>query len=171
MTYWCHNYIDILVTNRKGDVFMTYEVVEIKEKLIVGLTKITSNKDGQAAQDIGALWQELMSGVYSSIHHKVDQKMLGIYTRYESDNTGPYTFMCGAEVSLHENDDIESITIEAGKYAKFTLIGDMMEIVGPAWHQIWQMDLDRKYGTDFEYYLNDSQDPNKQTIEIYIGLN
>lgn len=151
---------------------MNYEITRLDKKLVVGLQVVTTNEHMKAANDIGGLWQSFMSNnTLHQIENKIDQKVIGIYTDYESDHKGPYRFLCGAEVSSHSNKDLNAITIAPGKYAKFTLIGNMMKVVGPAWQSIWQMDLDRKYGTDFEYYLNDNADVDKQTIEIYISIN
>jgi predicted transcriptional regulator YdeE len=150
---------------------MNYEIVTLDKKQVVGLSMMTTNENMQAASDIGGLWQNFMGQTYSQIENKIDSKLIAIYTDYEDDHTKPYRFMCGAEVSSHANSGLKAITVNPGKYAKFTLVGDMMTVVGPAWHKIWNMDLDRKYDTDFEYYHNDGDDPNNQTIEIYISLN
>jgi predicted transcriptional regulator YdeE len=79
--------------------------------------------------------------------------------------------MCCLEVSEIENSNLESRIIDGGKYAKFTIKGDMVESVGKAWQEIWEMDLDRKFSYDFEVYHNDSADMNNQTIDIYISIN
>ena len=87
--------------------------------------------------------------------------------------TKPYKFYCAVEVSdaIEDNDDIITKVIPSGKYAKFTVKGNVQKAVGEAWEKIWNMDLDRKYSCDFEVYHNDSEDINNQTIDIYISLN
>lgn len=151
---------------------MNYEIVTLKEQLIVGKSIITTNEKGQSMHDIGTMWQQFMSGdTYSSIKNKTSQRVMGLYTDYEGDQAMPYRFMCCTEVSKNENPELENRTIISGKYAKFTIKGDLVESVGQAWQKIWSMELDRKYSFDFELYHNDSDDMSNQTIDIYIALN
>ncbi len=111
----------------------------------------------------------MADNLYANIENKADHTAIGLYTEYEGDATKPYTFMCGCEVAC-ETDCFDTITIPAGKYAKFTVIGDMVEAVGNAWGKIWSMDLDRAFTCDFEHYHNDNPDMSQQTIDIYIAL-
>ena len=152
---------------------MKYEVVELEEKVVVGIKIKTTNQEGKAMQDIGFTWQKLFAnGIYEKIENKVNHKTIGLYTQYEGDYTKPYTFIAGAEVSkeVEKKEEIESIVIPKGKYAKFILIGDVQNSVGQAWQEIWNMDLKRKYTCDFEEYQNNSEDMLKQEIHIYIAL-
>ena len=152
---------------------MKYEIVELEEKVVTGIRIKTTNKDGKAMQDIGMTWQKLFAnGIYEKIPNKVNGKTIGLYTEYEGDYTKPYTFMAGAEVSkeVQIDEEIKSIIIPKGKYAKFVITGDVQNSVGQAWQEIWNMDLKRKYTCDFEEYQNNSEDMQKQEIHIYIAL-
>lgn len=151
---------------------MNYEVVTLKEKMVVGKSIMTTNENGKAMEDIGDMWQEFIGGnIFDSIKNKTTGKGIGLYTDYEGDATKPYRFMCCSEVSKSDNPTLETRTIQGGKYAKFTIKGHMIASVGKAWQEIWSMDLDRKYTHDFELYHNDSEDMNNQTIDIYISIN
>ena len=152
---------------------MKYEIVELEEKIVAGIKIKTTNQNGKAMQDIGITWQKLFTeGLYENILNKVNNKTIGLYTEYEGDYTKPYTFMAGAEVSreVQRGEEIESIIIPKGKYAKFIIIGDVQNSVGQAWQEIWNMNLKRKYTCDFEEYQNNSEDMQKQEIHIYIAL-
>lgn len=152
---------------------MKYEIVELEEKFAQGIKIKTTNQDGKAMQDIGMTWQKLFAnGIYEKIPNKVNGKTIGLYTEYEGDYTKPYTFIAGAEVSreVQIGEELESIIIPKGKYAKFIIIGDVQNSVGQAWQEIWNMDLKRKYTCDFEEYQNNSEDMQKQEIHIYIAL-
>ena len=152
---------------------MKYEIVELEEKVITGIRIKTTNQDGKAMQDIGITWQKLFAnGIYEKIPNKVNGKTIGLYTEYEGDYTKPYTFIAGAEVSreVQIGEEIKSIIIPKGKYAKFVITGDVQNSVGQAWQEIWNMDLKRKYTCDFEEYQNNSEDMLKQEIHIYIAL-
>ena len=152
---------------------MKYEIVELEEKVVTGIKIKTTNQDGKAIQDIGMTWQKLFAnGIYEKIPNKINGKTIGLYTEYEGDYTRPYTFIAGAEVSqeVQIGEEIESIVIPKGKYAKFVITGDVQNSVGQAWQEIWNMDLKRKYTCDFEEYQNNSEDMLKQEIHIYIAL-
>ena len=152
---------------------MKYEIVELEEKVVTGIKIKTTNQDGKAMQDIGMTWQKLFAnGIYEKISNKVNSKTMGLYTEYEGDYTKPYTFIAGAEVSkeVQIGEELESIIIPKGKYAKFIITGDVQNSVGQAWQEIWNMDLKRKYTCDFEEYQNNSEDMQKQEIHIYIAL-
>lgn len=50
---------------------MNYEIVEINEKIVIGISKETTNKDGQAVNAIGELWKKFMGkGIYNAIKGK-----------------------------------------------------------------------------------------------------
>ena len=151
---------------------MKYEVVTLSEKKVVGKSIRTTNQEGKAIKDIGEMWQAFIGGgLYEKIENKCDGKGIGLYTEYEGDATAPYTFMCGCEVcSVEDKAQFDIKTIPAGKYAKFTVKGDMVQVVGEAWGKIWGMDLDRKFESDFEVYHNDSEDMKNQTIDLFISI-
>ena len=152
---------------------MKYEIVELQEKVVAGIEIKTTNLNGKAIKDIGMTWQKLFAnGIYEKIPNKVNGKTIGLYTEYEGDYTKTYTFIAGAEVSqkVQIGEEIESIIIPKGKYAKFVITGDVQNSVGQAWQEIWNMNLKRKYTCDFEEYQNNSEDMQKQEIHIYIAL-
>lgn len=152
---------------------MNYEIVELKEKQVVGLIKRTANENMQSVNDIGLLWKEFISNnVFSNIENKINQQVIGLYTDYEWDCTKPYNFMTCCEVSRvgNLNASLTSKTINSGKYAKFSLGGNPQSSVMEAWDNIWKIDLNRKYDCDFEVYHNNSDDINDQIIDIYISI-
>jgi predicted transcriptional regulator YdeE len=151
---------------------MNYGIVNLKEKKVVGLCKKTINQDMQAVSDIAALWQKFMGGgAYTSVQDKADGVTIGLYTDYEGDFTKPYNFLTCCEVTgtAEVKEPLLVKTIPAGKYAKFTTTGDVQQAVGQLWQEIWSMNLDRKYSSDFEVYTSD--DMENQKVDIYISLN
>lgn len=152
---------------------MEFEIVELEEKIVEGISIKTTNKDGQSIQDIAKLWQKFfMDGVYNKIENKVNNKTIGLYTDYEGDYTKPYKFAVCTEVSKKSNNIEERLikTIPKGKYAKFVINGDVQKAVGEAWSKIWNMNLNRKYTCDFEEYQNNTEDMQNQEIHIYISI-
>ncbi len=145
---------------------MNYEIVTLKEKTLLGLSARTGNDDPNMGEIIGGLWKKLFTeGVYESIKNKSNEYSIGLYSDY-SDNT--YSITVGAEVSENNNPELIKKTIPAGKYAVFSIEGNMVTAVAQSWNEIWQTDLDRSYAGDFEEYLN--SDPENAKIKIYIAL-
>ena len=145
---------------------MNYEVVNLKEKIVVGVSAITSNDDPDMGKVIGGLWEKLyQGGVNESIKNKVNEYAIGLYSDYEDNK---YLVTVGNEVSKAENEELAIKKIPSGKYAKFSIEGNTERVVAEAWNEIWQMDLDRNYVADFEEYLN--SDFNNAKIDIYISL-
>ncbi len=145
---------------------MKYEVVELKEKTIVGVSARTGNQDPKMGAIIGGLWEMLFQGNrYAAIKNKINEYSIGLYSDYSDDT---YLVTAGVEVETAENTELTTKVIPAGKYAKFMLEGNMQTIVKEAWEQIWQEDLDRTFTGDFEEYLNN--DTVNAKIAIYIAI-
>ncbi|MFL0249013.1 GyrI-like domain-containing protein [Clostridium neuense] len=145
---------------------MNYEIVNLDEKIIVGVSAITSNSDPKMGEIIDELWQKLyQDGIHNAIKNKVNKHSIGLYSDYLDDK---YRVTVGSEVSKLENNELTLKIIPAGKYAKFSMHGPLPQIVGEAWSEIWKMDLDRSYTGDFEEYLNG--DAENGEVDIYIAL-
>lgn len=152
---------------------MEFEIVELEEKIVEGISTKTTNASGKAMQDIANIWQKFFAnGVYNKIENKVNNKTIGLYTDYEGDYTKPYNFVVCSEVSEKSHNIEDRITkfIPKGKYAKFVINGDIQKSVGEAWGKIWNMNLKRKYTCDFEEYQNNTGDMQNQEIHIYIAI-
>jgi predicted transcriptional regulator YdeE len=101
-----------------------------------------------------------------------------VYTNYENDFTGDYTYFIGVEVHSfnHVSQALETLVIPAQKYVKFTSQpGVMPDICIKMWQDIWKMsayDLggERAYISDFEVYDERTTDPKRAVIDIYIGI-
>lgn len=145
---------------------MNYEIVNLAEKIVVGVSEKTSNNDPKMSEIIGGLWTKLyQGGVNAKIKNKVNEYAIGLYSDYEQDS---YYVTAGNEVSKAENSDLAVKIIPAGKYAKFSIHGHMEKAVCEAWNKIWPMELDRTFTGDFEEYLN--SDFENADINIYIAL-
>jgi predicted transcriptional regulator YdeE len=101
-----------------------------------------------------------------------------VYTQYESDEHGEYTYFVGEEVSCIRSLDpfFTPLTLPAGVYAKFECgPAPMPEVCIDAWKKIWRMkecDLGgkRAYIADFEIYDDRAKDTHSTIMNIYIGL-
>ena len=145
---------------------MDYEIVNLEQKKIVGVSTATSNKDPEMGEKIGKLWVELyQGGVNAKIKNKVNDYAIGLYSDYTENG---YIVTAGNEVAKSENDELTTKVVPAGRYAKFSVHGHMEKVVAQAWTQIWNMDLDRIFTGDFEEYIN--SDFENADIDIYIAL-
>lgn len=142
---------------------MNYEIVELKEKTIVGFAARTSNEDPEMGNIIRTLWQQLYTPENAEkVQNRVNAYAIGLYSDY--DETG-YQVTAGFEVS--DNSDANGLvvkTIPAGRYAKFSVHGDMVEAVAESWKEIWATPLERTYTGDFEEYVS------MEDIDIYIAI-
>lgn len=148
---------------------------------LVGLSLRTHNANEQnpATGKIGPLVADYFSqGTFNQIPHRVNPGVTySVYTDYESDHHGDYTYFIGEEVSSFDNipDGLHRITIPASDYQRFTTpAGQMPNIVINAWQAIWQMDEKtlggkRAYSADFEVYDERALDPNNAVVDVYIG--
>lgn len=145
---------------------MNYEIVNLEQKTVVGVSAVTSNTDPKMGETIGGLWEKLyQGGINGSIKNKVNEYAIGLYSDYAGEQ---YCVTAGNEVSKVENEGLAVKTIPAGRYAKFSVHGHMEKAVAQAWQEIWKVELDRSFTGDFEEYL--TADWDNADIDIYIAL-
>lgn len=150
------------------------ENVQLEAFNIIGISVRTTNENGQAGQDIPALWGRFMSeDVLAKIPNKIDDSIYSIYTEYESDFTKPYTTVLGCRVESLEDvpEGLVGFTFEGGDYCKITAKGDLNKgLIYGEWTKIWGMDLKRAYTADFEVYGEKAQNPTDAEVDIFIAL-
>ena len=161
---------------------MKKELINKQEIKLVGLTARTNNKNEGNPQTskIGALagrfWSQNIADQIAN--RKNPGVTLSVYTEYDSNEHGDYTYFIGEEVSSFENipSGLQQFTIPAAQYQKFTTpSGKMPDVVISAWQQIWKMtsddfEGDRAYIADFEVYDQRAIDPANTSLDIYIGI-
>ena len=77
---------------------MNYEIVNLEEKVLVGIKERCSNFDEEINVKIGKLWMSFYeNGIYSEIRGKVNGKAIGLYTNY-SENKMEYDTYVVCEV-------------------------------------------------------------------------
>lgn len=146
---------------------MNYEIVNLEEKVLVGIKERCSNFDEKINVKIGKLWKDFFEkGIYSEITGKVNGKSIGLYTNY-SENKMDYDTYVACEVE-EENKNYEKIILEKGKYAKFVVNGNM-EDIQKFWVEVWNdRSIPRTYKFDFEEYQND--DMENMEVHIYLSV-
>lgn len=157
-------------------------MVTKSEIKLVGLTVRTNNKNemkpatSKISELAGNYWGQNIASQIPS--RKNPGATFSVYTEYDSDEHGDYTYFVGEEVDSFENipSDMQQLVIPAAKYQKFTTTsGKMPEVVINAWQQIWKMTAsdfggNRAYIADFELYDQRASDPDNTILDIYIGV-
>ena len=152
------------------------------EITLVGLTARTNNTNemnpetGKIGPLAGHYWGSQIANKIQ--HRRCPGKTYAVYTEYESDEHGDYTYFIGEAVDSLDAQDLDTfttITIPAAEYTKFTTeSGKIPDIVISAWLEIWGMNAydlggQRAYVADFEIHDERASDPNAAVIDIYIG--
>ena len=155
------------------------KVEEQKAFNVIGLAVRTNNKAEATGQgEIPKLWQRFMQqGTADKIPSRADQDLLAVYTDYESDQTGEYTYLIGSRVTSTA-DVPAGLTLKeipAGSYAILESEKGPAPVVLPKiWQQIWAMsakDLggQRAFQADYEVYPP-GFDPQNVQVTLHIGL-
>ncbi len=161
---------------------MKKNLLKLDELLLIGLKIRTSNAaemDPKTAQ-IGACIQKYfeLGGGSKLSHRKNPGVTYAVYTEYESDASGPYTYIIGEEVSALDDipEAYSSLIIPAQKYMKFTTdSGGMPQVCINAWIDIWgmteeELGAERSFVADFEFYDERATDPDNTVLDIFIGI-
>lgn len=161
---------------------MKKEFANKSEIKLVGLSMRTNNNNEMNPQTskIGQLASRYWSlNIASQIPNRKNPGVtLFVYTQYDSDEHGDYTYFIGEEVSCFEYSltNLQKLAIPAARYQKFTTpLGKMPEVVINAWQHIWKMSHEdfggkRAYHADFEVYDHRASDPANTCLDIYIGI-
>lgn len=154
----------------------------LNELKLVGITCRTSNI-AEMNPNSAKIGQTLQHYFHGAMADKINNRQnpgvtYCIYTNYESDVNGEYTYFVGEKVSSFDNvsSDFQELIIPAQNYVKFTTeAGPMPKVCIEAWQKIWAMDSDemdgtRNYIADFEIYDARAQDPSHTVLDIFIGI-
>ena len=163
-----------------GDVPFTPKIVEQAGFTVIGISARTTNANEMSGKGvIGQMWGRFMNeGLLSKIPNKFDSNVLAVYTDYESDANGAYTFLLGAKVSSAENTPSGMVAkkIPAARYAVFTSEkGPVAKVVPETWSHIWALPKSapggsRAYQADFELYGQRAADPQNSEVDVYVGI-
>ena len=86
---------------------MAMEKLHVDSFTIVGVTARTSNAKETAGNGaIGGLWARLRKdGLLNQIKNRADTHIIALYSDYESDKDGEYTYTLGSKVTSAKNAD------------------------------------------------------------------
>lgn len=147
---------------------------KIEKFSVIGISVRTTNENGQAGQDIPALWDKFMTeGIAEKIPNKTDSSIYCIYTEYEKDHTKPYTTILGCKVENLDTipNGMVGKTFDEATYMKHIAKGNILQgMVFGEWTKIWNSDLDRTFTADFEVYGEKAQNPEKAEVDIFVAV-
>lgn len=162
---------------------MKIENASYDQIILVGL-KCRTNNQQELDPNLSKISKLVSAFVGKNYANHIQQRtkpnvVYSVYTEYESDEHGDYTYFVGEQVKSIENQDLEkfsSLVIPAQNYKKITSTrGKIPDIVIATWQEIWRMsDEDfggqRSYLADFEVFDQRAENPESAEIDIYIGL-
>ena len=146
---------------------------------VIGIQTRTTNAEEAKNSSIGKLWARIAGeDLFDRIPHRVDGHIVAVYSDYESDKDGAYTYTLGAKVtSSHDIPaGMGAVKVISGDYAMFTAQGGAPpQMTVDLWKRIWSLEkpgpLHRAYKTDFEvHYKGLNAHPPDTHIDVYIGV-
>lgn len=150
---------------------MSYKIEKVGKKRVVGISVRTSN--ARFGQDVPPLWKRFHSeGLISKMEGRVNEQLMAIYTDYESDFNGPYTYLAACEISSSAAvpEGMSCVEIPASSFAVFPAQGLFPSALILAWHAIWNSGMKRAYKTDFELYPTGFNPQGESEIKVYISI-
>jgi predicted transcriptional regulator YdeE len=139
-------------------------------------SKTTNNAEMKGEGVIPGMWENFYKNrILELIPNKKDSSILALYSNYESDETGIYTFALGTAVTKSQEIPLglEKMEVPKGNYVIFTTRkGPMQEVVVEAWQKIWEWSKnhERAFTFDFELYDERAADPMNSQVDIYISI-
>lgn len=163
---------------------MKKDLVKIPKINLVGISVRTSY-----SQELDKMNGKIFPCVRQYFHEALFEKISNrkkpgatfcVYTEYESDHKGAYTYFIGEEVESFSQslpDGFQKLIIPEQQYAKFTNgPAAMPNVIVDAWEKIWtmsptEMGGHRRYHTDFEIYDERASDHQNIILDIFVGIN
>ncbi|MEI7493617.1 MAG: GyrI-like domain-containing protein [Alphaproteobacteria bacterium] len=158
---------------------ITITLPEIKLVGITTRTNLASEMNLATAKIAATVQKYFHGGLSEKIKNRKNSNVTYcVYTDYESDFTGSYTYFIGEEIDSFDDlpEGFETLVIPIQNYAKFTTdSGPMPAVCIGAWQKIWTMTPaefgnERAYIADFEVYDERALDHQNVVLDIYIGL-
>ncbi len=148
------------------------ENASLEKIRLIGIKTTADNS--QNFVNISRLWEEFFrNDIMGKIPDKRDNMIYAVYTDYESNEKGKYSFMIGCETGDDSPvpEGMFCKIIEKANYCVFREKGNIAAKIPEMWNRIWNMDLNRKFSADFEIYNAENMMGENADIEIYIGVN
>jgi len=152
---------------------------QVNSFTVIGISARTNNaKEAGPDGVIGKQWQKFFQeGVLARIPEKISPVIYAVYTDYESDHHGEYSYVIGASVKAGTKPPpgMVAVTVPAGSFAVISSDrGPLPQVVPAAWQRVFQLEderqLNRAYKADFEVYDQRAQNPQDAQVDLYLGV-
>jgi predicted transcriptional regulator YdeE len=159
---------------------MRPKCVDCGELRFIGVEVRTTNdiEESPVTARIPGIWQRCKEEqLFDQLPHRVHPDIwYGVYTKYESDYTGEYSFAVAAEVDrvLSVPAGMVSVSLPPATYLVFRRSGALPYAVIEAWKEIWEYfarlpKYRRTYTGDFERYEpHEAGEPTR--VEVYVSV-
>jgi predicted transcriptional regulator YdeE len=147
---------------------------------VIGIAARTTNAKEMSGEGVIAdQWKRVMAGgIIEQITNRADSSIIAMYTDYESDASGEYTFLIGANVTSIDSipEGMVAKQVPSARYAIFTSEnGPVWNVVPEAWQKIWsttasEMGGERAFLADFEIYDERAADPQNAVVDVWVGI-
>jgi predicted transcriptional regulator YdeE len=152
----------------------------LKDRLmLIGITARTNNAKEMSGHGVIAnQWQRVMSEkLIEKIPNRADSNIIAMYTDYDSDANGEYTFFIGAKVTSVDSipNGMIAKQVPEARYAVFTSEkGPVWKVVPETWQKIWSTLAsemgERAFLADLEIYDERAADPQNAMVEVWVGI-
>lgn len=144
-----------------------------KAKLFSGISTVTSNRDEVSDKGkIPSMWSLYREKFPHTERQDIRRDTITLYSDYETDEHGTYTFSIGTFVDQQEK-TANLISLPASEYAVFvSKRGRIAEVVFETWQEIWTWDEKnlRTYTGDFEVYDEQAENLENAQVAIYVAV-
>lgn len=133
----------------------------------------TTNQNHQSSKDCGSLWEKFHTeNIASLIPEKMSDEIYAVYFDYEKDENAPFSYFIGCKVAMEAEipGELDKLIIPAQQYRQYVAKGRMPDCVTEAWKTIWNSDIKRKFGYDFEVYDQRSENRNAAEVDLFISV-
>lgn len=157
--------------------------IAISEIKLVGISVRTSYLE-ELDKMKGHIFPCVKRYFQEALYEKIDSRKkpgttFCVYTDYESDHKGAYTYFIGEEVESFDApiaQEFHRLCIPEQQYVKFTSSpAPMPDVIVSTWKKIWEMSPielggKRCYDTDFEIYDERASDHQNIVLDVYVGI-
>src|SRR5208337_836846 len=149
-----------------------FAIKKLPARTVVGIACSTRNADAQ--ESIPGCWQEFLKQNASAMipHRATPPVMYAVYSDYESDWTGYYSYLLGCGVTRADTVPVgmETRRIPPQTYAVFRAKGRMPDEITGVWANVWASELPRTYTHDFELYDKRFTRPSAKEAEVWVAV-
>jgi predicted transcriptional regulator YdeE len=150
-------------------------IADIAGFTVIGIEVRTTNAREMTPEGlIPKVWERFMKeGLAGKIPHRINNELIALYTDYENDQHGEYTFLVGATVSPDAvvPAGMALRQVPAQRYQVYTSErGPVWRVVPDVWKQIWQERLERNFIADFEVYGEQAANPDDAVADVWTGI-